>query len=181
MLDVLNRSGNSAVLPGAASPALRGAPPPHAVRVQNQLLRRAEAAAEDHQDVGAALPVVDRRTDRLRLEPTPICPVLLSSCPPVAVVLARRRMAGERVETCDQLEFDVVEVADAMGWQLRVVKRGLRQLQWSTGKGVCVCSLRECQLKVSAKSQQNKGSARNMKSFTKTNVTQHSKMYWLDF
>ncbi|XP_035536790.1 LOW QUALITY PROTEIN: ATP-dependent DNA helicase Q4 [Morone saxatilis] len=55
-------------------------------------------------------------------------------CPPVAVVLARRRMAGERVETCDQLEFDVVEVADTMGWQLPVVKRGLRQLQWSTSR-----------------------------------------------
>ncbi|XP_028317453.1 ATP-dependent DNA helicase Q4 isoform X2 [Gouania willdenowi] len=53
-------------------------------------------------------------------------------CPPVAVVLARRRMAGERVESCDQLEFDVVEVADTMGWQLPLVKRGLRQLQWST-------------------------------------------------
>lgn len=58
------------------------------------------------------------------------------SCPPIAVVLARRRMAGERVETCDQLEFDVVEVADTMGWQLPLVKRGLRQLQWSTGKGM---------------------------------------------
>ncbi|XP_070777641.1 ATP-dependent DNA helicase Q4 [Enoplosus armatus] len=55
-------------------------------------------------------------------------------CPPVAVVLARRRMAGERVETCDQLDFDVVEVADTMGWQLALVKRGLRQLQWSTGR-----------------------------------------------
>lgn len=39
------------------------------------------------------------------------------------------------METCDQLEFDVVEVADTMGWQLPLVKRGLRQLQWSTGKG----------------------------------------------
>ncbi|XP_028253374.1 ATP-dependent DNA helicase Q4 [Parambassis ranga] len=55
-------------------------------------------------------------------------------CPPIAVVLARRRMAGERVESCDQLEFDVVEVADTMGWQLPLVKRGLRQLQWSTGQ-----------------------------------------------
>nr|XP_061786920.1 ATP-dependent DNA helicase Q4-like [Nerophis lumbriciformis] len=52
-------------------------------------------------------------------------------CAPVAVVLARRRMAGELVETWDQLEFDVVEVADTMGWQLPLVKRGLRQLQWS--------------------------------------------------
>nr|XP_057903009.1 ATP-dependent DNA helicase Q4 isoform X2 [Doryrhamphus excisus] len=56
-------------------------------------------------------------------------------CPPVAVVLARRRMAGERVETCDRLEFDVVEVADSMGWQLPLVKRGLRQLQWSSVGG----------------------------------------------
>ncbi|XP_069550310.1 ATP-dependent DNA helicase Q4 [Brachyistius frenatus] len=55
-------------------------------------------------------------------------------CHPVAVVLARRRMAGERVETCSQLEFDVVEVADTMGWQLPLVKRGLRQLQWSTDR-----------------------------------------------
>uniref|UniRef100_A0A4W6CCD2 DNA 3'-5' helicase n=1 Tax=Lates calcarifer TaxID=8187 RepID=A0A4W6CCD2_LATCA len=55
-------------------------------------------------------------------------------CPPVAVVLARKRMAGERVESCDQLEFDVVEVADTMGWQLPLVKRGLRQLQWSTDR-----------------------------------------------
>ncbi|XP_019110342.1 ATP-dependent DNA helicase Q4 isoform X2 [Larimichthys crocea] len=56
-------------------------------------------------------------------------------CPPVAVVLARRRMAGERVENCDDVEFDVVEVADMMGWQLPLVKRGLRQLQWSSAGG----------------------------------------------
>lgn len=46
-------------------------------------------------------------------------------------------MAGERVETLGELEFDVVEVADTMGWQLPLVKRGLRQLQWSTGRGTC--------------------------------------------
>uniref|UniRef100_A0A673KP50 DNA 3'-5' helicase n=1 Tax=Sinocyclocheilus rhinocerous TaxID=307959 RepID=A0A673KP50_9TELE len=51
-------------------------------------------------------------------------------CPPVAVALARKRMAGERVESCDTLEFDVVELADTMGWQLPLVKRGVRQLQW---------------------------------------------------
>lgn len=56
-------------------------------------------------------------------------------CPPIAVVLARRRMAGERVETFDELEFDVVEVADTMGWQLPLVKRGVRQLQWSSVGG----------------------------------------------
>lgn len=44
-------------------------------------------------------------------------------------------MAGERVVSYNQVEFDVVEVADSMGWQLPVVKRGLRQLQWSTDRG----------------------------------------------
>ncbi|XP_077446236.1 ATP-dependent DNA helicase Q4 isoform X4 [Stigmatopora argus] len=53
-------------------------------------------------------------------------------CPPVAVVLARRRAAGLPVESCDGVEFDVVEVADTMGWQLPLVKRGLRQLRWIT-------------------------------------------------
>lgn len=61
---------------------------------------------------------------------------LIGSCPPVAVVLARKRLAGERVETCDSVDFDVVEVADTMGWQLGLVKRGLRQLQWATNRGV---------------------------------------------
>ncbi|KAK2887575.1 hypothetical protein Q8A67_015803 [Cirrhinus molitorella] len=56
-------------------------------------------------------------------------------CPPVAVALARKRMAGERVESCDALEFDVVELADTMGWQLPLVKRGLRQLQWGSHTG----------------------------------------------
>ncbi|KAM9386011.1 ATP-dependent DNA helicase Q4 [Pholidichthys leucotaenia] len=55
-------------------------------------------------------------------------------CHPVAVVLARKQMAGECVKMCDEVEFDVVEVADTMGWELPLVKRGLRQLQWSTDR-----------------------------------------------
>lgn len=60
---------------------------------------------------------------------------LTKICPPVAVVLARKRLAGEKVESCDSVEFDVVELADTMGWQLPLVKRGLRQLQWGTERG----------------------------------------------
>jgi len=60
------------------------------------------------------------------------------------VVLARKRMAGERVESCDALQFDVVEVADTMGWQLALVKRGLRQLQWSTQRGGVRVCVRAC-------------------------------------
>lgn len=51
----------------------------------------------------------------------------------MAVMLARMRLAGERVESCDSLEFDVVELADTMGWQLPLVKRGMRSLQWGSG------------------------------------------------
>lgn len=87
----------------------------------------------------ARLPNVYVAVCLVRLKVNLIFPFSSLRCPPVAVVLARRRMAGERVETCDQLEFDVVEVADTMGWQLPLVKRGLRQLQWSTDRGLCVC------------------------------------------
>lgn len=77
--------------------------------------------------------------------------VSVCSCPPVAAVLARKRMAGERVERCDQVEFDVVEVADIMGWQLPLVKRGLRQLQWSTDR----CESGPSRAGESASSQRN--------------------------
>lgn len=65
------------------------------------------------------------------------------------MVLARQRMRGERVESLDQVEFDVVEVADTMGWQLPMVKRGLRQLQWCTERGLFdyICEMKK--LKVS--------------------------------
>ena len=65
--------------------------------------------------------------------------VVTNSCPPVAVVLARKRMAGQRVESFNGVDFDVVEVADTMGWQLPLVKRGLRQLQFSSGTLMCLC------------------------------------------
>ncbi|XP_066571902.1 ATP-dependent DNA helicase Q4 isoform X2 [Amia ocellicauda] len=57
---------------------------------------------------------------------------LAKICPPVAVALARMRMAGVSLEHCSSVDFDVVELADAMGWELLPVKRGLRQLQWYT-------------------------------------------------
>nr|XP_015212812.1 PREDICTED: ATP-dependent DNA helicase Q4 [Lepisosteus oculatus] len=60
---------------------------------------------------------------------------LTKICPPVAVTLARMRLSGVHVEHCSSVEFDVVELADTMGWELVPVKRGLRQLQWSMQSG----------------------------------------------
>ncbi|KAM8811106.1 ATP-dependent DNA helicase Q4 [Eudromia elegans] len=50
------------------------------------------------------------------------------SSPPLAVVLARERLAGR--DPGATAEFDVVALSDSMGWEAPLVKRALRQLQW---------------------------------------------------
>ncbi|XP_075599254.1 ATP-dependent DNA helicase Q4 isoform X3 [Balearica regulorum gibbericeps] len=52
------------------------------------------------------------------------------SSPPVAVFLARERLAGRDHGHASSLEFDVVSLSDSMGWEVPLVKRALRQLQW---------------------------------------------------
>ncbi|XP_074000832.1 ATP-dependent DNA helicase Q4 [Numenius arquata] len=52
------------------------------------------------------------------------------SCPPVTVFLARERLAGRDHGDTSSLEFDVVSLSDSMGWEVPLVKRALRQLQW---------------------------------------------------
>ncbi|XP_072432516.1 ATP-dependent DNA helicase Q4 isoform X1 [Chiloscyllium punctatum] len=53
-------------------------------------------------------------------------------CPPIAVALAKERLRGVDHTHSNSVEFDVVELADSMGWELLPVKRELRQLQWTT-------------------------------------------------
>ncbi|XP_051872951.1 ATP-dependent DNA helicase Q4 [Pristis pectinata] len=53
-------------------------------------------------------------------------------CPAVAVALAKERLSGVDHTHSSSIEFDVVELADSMGWELLPVKRELRQLQWMT-------------------------------------------------
>eukprot|EP00062_Callorhinchus_milii_P010249 gi/632954930/ref/XP_007893222.1/ PREDICTED: ATP-dependent DNA helicase Q4 isoform X1 [Callorhinchus milii] len=53
-------------------------------------------------------------------------------CPPVAVAMAKERLSGVDHTHCSSLEFDVVSLADSMGWELIPVRRELRQLQWNT-------------------------------------------------
>ncbi|XP_053916305.1 ATP-dependent DNA helicase Q4 isoform X2 [Cuculus canorus] len=52
------------------------------------------------------------------------------SSPPVAVFLARERLAGRDHSHASSVEFDVVSLSDSMGWEVALVKRALRQLQW---------------------------------------------------
>lgn len=127
------RSGDSVVLPGASSSAVGGASPSDSLRLQAAVLQRSTTTAQNHQTVRHTLTACFIRALQ---QCVCVCVVNLHvlRCPPVAVTLARKRMAGERVESCDALEFDVVELADTMGWQLPLVKRGLRQLQWGSGE-----------------------------------------------
>ncbi|XP_055655252.1 ATP-dependent DNA helicase Q4 isoform X2 [Falco peregrinus] len=50
--------------------------------------------------------------------------------PPVAVFMARERLAGRDHSQASLLEFDMVSLSDSMGWEVALVKRALRQLQW---------------------------------------------------
>ncbi|XP_065525170.1 ATP-dependent DNA helicase Q4 isoform X2 [Lathamus discolor] len=52
------------------------------------------------------------------------------SSPPVAVVLARERLEGKEHVQSSSVAFDVVSLSDSMGWEVVLVKRALRQLQW---------------------------------------------------
>ncbi|XP_070798035.1 ATP-dependent DNA helicase Q4 [Pituophis catenifer annectens] len=53
-------------------------------------------------------------------------------CPPLAVCLAQQRLKGVRATQASSVEFDVIALADSMGWEVLPVKRALRQLQWSS-------------------------------------------------
>ncbi|XP_033626697.1 ATP-dependent DNA helicase Q4-like isoform X2 [Asterias rubens] len=62
---------------------------------------------------------------------------LAKSCPPVAVAIAKNQSRGKSYRHASSVEFDVVEVARCMGWDLVIVKKELRQLKWRQvlGKG----------------------------------------------
>ncbi|KAG8134056.1 hypothetical protein E2320_011793 [Naja naja] len=53
-------------------------------------------------------------------------------CPPLAVCLAQQHLKGVRATQASSVEFDVIALADSMGWEVLPVKRALRQLQWNT-------------------------------------------------
>ncbi|XP_064610568.1 ATP-dependent DNA helicase Q4-like [Liolophura sinensis] len=60
-------------------------------------------------------------------------------CPPVAVTIARLKKDGNFDKKRKDLDFNVTEVADSMGWDSGPVKRELKLLQWdfsSTGAPV---------------------------------------------
>ncbi|XP_074119379.1 ATP-dependent DNA helicase Q4 isoform X2 [Sminthopsis crassicaudata] len=58
-------------------------------------------------------------------------------CPPVAVSLTRQQAAKTKGRS--SLEFNVVELADSMGWEAALVRCTLNQLQWEAAPGMKAC------------------------------------------
>ncbi|XP_043834477.1 ATP-dependent DNA helicase Q4 isoform X2 [Dromiciops gliroides] len=58
---------------------------------------------------------------------------LAKRCRPVAVGLARQQAA--KAKGGSSLDFNVVELADSMGWEAVLVRRTLNQLQWEMAPG----------------------------------------------
>ena len=56
----------------------------------------------------------------------------LLQCPPVAVAIATEKRCGTSHAKCSRLEFAVVELSDRVGWSSGLVKKELKQLEWST-------------------------------------------------
>ncbi|XP_051827218.1 ATP-dependent DNA helicase Q4 [Antechinus flavipes] len=54
-------------------------------------------------------------------------------CPPVAVTLTQQQTAKTKGRS--SLEFNVVELADSMGWEAALVRRTLNHLQWEAAPG----------------------------------------------
>jgi len=59
---------------------------------------------------------------------------VLTQCPPLAIALNKQRAASAKKAPSNQIEFNVVELSDTMGWDAGLVKRELKQLSWISGK-----------------------------------------------
>ena len=56
---------------------------------------------------------------------------VMFQCPPVGVAIARQKLGGREFGRERGVEFPVVELADAMGWDSGPVKRQLRDAMWT--------------------------------------------------
>lgn len=55
------------------------------------------------------------------------------TCPPLAMALALELKNGKNQEDLSSIEFCVIDVASAIGWDSGIVKYQLKQLEWTTG------------------------------------------------
>lgn len=55
------------------------------------------------------------------------------NCPPLAMAIALDLKKGISHENSSFIEFPVIEIASAIGWNSGVVKYQLKNLEWTTG------------------------------------------------
>ena len=58
---------------------------------------------------------------------------IASSCPPLAAAIALQRQKGADFSGASSVEFPVVEVSARMNWKSGVVKKELKNLEWTQG------------------------------------------------
>lgn len=61
---------------------------------------------------------------------------VVSQSPPLAMAIAQQLKEGSFKEETNSIEFNVIEVASAIGWDSGVVKRHLKELEWTIGKTI---------------------------------------------
>lgn len=58
-----------------------------------------------------------------------------TKCPPLAMAIALQMKRGKSFDAEVAVEFHIIEVAAAIGWDSGVVKYQLKNLEWTTGAG----------------------------------------------
>ncbi|XP_050422623.1 ATP-dependent DNA helicase Q4 [Adelges cooleyi] len=60
---------------------------------------------------------------------------LSKTCPPLAVAYALKEKSGKSVSQLNQFDFSIFEVAAAIGWDSGIIKKELKNLEWSNKNG----------------------------------------------
>lgn len=61
--------------------------------------------------------------------PRQLC-AISKKCPPLAVAIALERKKGKSFDKTNSITFPVVDIASQMGWNSRIVKQELKNLEW---------------------------------------------------
>lgn len=63
------------------------------------------------------------------------------TCAPLAMAIALDLKKGVSHQDSTSIEFHVVDIASAIGWNSGVVKHQLKNLEWTTGKYIVIIVL----------------------------------------
>ena len=64
----------------------------------------------------------------------------------MGVAIARQKLDGKAFSDTNELQFNVIDVCDLMGWNSGIVKREMKSLVWESGESSLVFLYRRCDL-----------------------------------